>query len=204
MTTYEEIARAVDLHNAVFCAHPGCGGNRSVRQYCGNCYAALKRKGQHPKDEPRIRCSPAQKWVVGAVSHKGDDCLLWPFYQEGGYGYTSFKRKHVRAHVAVCEGYHGPKPTQKHEASHECGNSLCCNPRHLSWKTHKENIQDKLRHGTLPVGSKHHAAKLDEDDVRQIRSLRGSITRNEMTSKFGVNRSTIDNVLDGRTWRSVI
>jgi hypothetical protein len=47
----------------------------------------------------------------------------------------------------VCEWYHGPPPTSKHEAGHICPkgeNARCVNPDHLRWMTRVENEQHKL------------------------------------------------------------
>jgi hypothetical protein len=55
-------------------------------------------------------------------------------------------------------------------------------------------------------GSKHRAAKLNEDDVRDIRRLHrvGGTTIVEIAQRFGVVSGTIDHILRGRTWSHVI
>lgn len=90
---------------------------------------------------------------------------------------------------------------RKQEGTPKCQINL--RNRKASWKTQKENIADKIVHGTVLSGEKHHQAKLTEREVREIRRLRGKVTRKDLALQYGVKRSTIDNVLDGSTWRSV-
>jgi hypothetical protein len=51
-------------------------------------------------------------------------------------------------------------------------------------------------------GVSHYCAKLTEADVREIR-LRSESLR-LMAAKYGVTKSTISGIVQGRTWRHVI
>jgi CRP-like cAMP-binding protein len=54
-------------------------------------------------------------------------------------------------------------------------------------------------------GSANVNAKLGEDAVRQIRSLRAiGFTHDEIASNFGVSSSAVSDVLRGRTWKHVL
>lgn len=69
---------------------------------------------------------------------------VWSRGKRKRYGKIWRDRKHVLAHRAVCELYHGPPPTPAHEAGHVCPegeNSLCVNPAHLEWQTMDENYR---------------------------------------------------------------
>ncbi len=200
---FEQLSSAVSEYVLDDCQSPGCKGRREVTAYCGNCYASLRRSGELIKKTGRLRISTGHLWLIGAASYQGEDCLIWPFCETGGYGVSAFKGQNFRVHIISCVAANGRRPSVDHVAAHNCGTSLCCNPRHLSWKTQKDNIADKVIHGTALIGEKHHQSKLTELEVREIRSLRGKITRKQMTVKYGVKISTIDNVLDGVTWRSV-
>ncbi len=71
-----------------------------------------------------------------------------------GHGYPvvrlligdSYKKKPV--HTLVCEAFHGPRPSRKHQVRHL--NGLRTDPRsaNLSWGTPAENARDRQLHGT--------------------------------------------------------
>lgn len=199
---YHQIKEMVLAFREPMCAIEGCSGQREVRHLCENHYAKLKRAGVSFVGMPFIKPSASHHFLVDLLSSpQNNECVLWPLSQTEGYGHLGYKSKTYRVHVLVCEAVHGPKPMASLHAAHECGNSLCCNPRHLSWKTAFENAQDKLRHGTAMRGVRHHQAKLTEDDVLAIRSLRGKVTRKNIALQFGIGRATVDNVIDKTTWK---
>jgi hypothetical protein len=136
------------------------------------------------------------------VSLETDECVLWPFGQRpGGYGVIYLDGKQRAVHVLACERAHGPKPIGK-EAAHSCGISACLNYRHLRWATHKENLADKLLHGTSNRGERHGLANLTVKDVRSIRKMatRGEFSTGEIADRFNVSRGAISDVLARRTW----
>ena len=117
--------------------------------------------------------------------------------REGG------KRTSPAVSVIVCETFHGLRPTGM-EAAHEDGD--CTNDRaeNLSWKTHKENEADKLRHGTHQFGEQNHAAKLTAAQVREFRSRHASgETVSSIALDFGVSRTTLSLIKHGQTWSAV-
>ncbi len=203
MSVIDQIRLRASVYQSPVCLIPGCNEPRKIRQYCSNHYAALKRRNEHPKNEPQVRTRESHLFIIKACEYKSDECLIWPYSQYDGYPYLGFMGKTRRVHVLVCEHVNGPQPSDIHEVAHECGHSLCCNPAHLAWKTHRENILDKVRHGTMPLGEKHHGARLKQAEVLEIRGLRGKVTRKALAERYGVGISTIDNIIDGITWRHV-
>jgi hypothetical protein len=66
------------------------------------------------------------------------------------------EQRRVSVSRLVCEAFHGPAPSPIHQAAHENGRNQENLASNLSWKTPKENDQDKIRHGSLrgrPPGS---------------------------------------------------
>lgn len=102
----------------------------------------------------------------------------------------------------VCEAVHGPAPSPHHEAAHTCGrgSSGCINPNHLRWATPTENQADKIEHGTSNRGERCAASRLTEDDVIEIRRLKGKMTQKEIAEIFGVNYITVGDIHNSRTW----
>ena len=92
-------------------------------------------------------------WLIARVDYQGDDCLPWPFCRDGrvGRGRMGHEGKRPWAHRLMCELAHGPPPTPKHQAAHECGKGHygCVNPRHLAWKTNSENQLDRRKNGNM-------------------------------------------------------
>lgn len=130
-----------------------------------------------------------------------DRCIIWPFYiTKTGYGQLTVGNKTKKISRIVCEMVWGDAPTTIHQAAHECGNSACCNPKHITWKTPKENCDDRVAHGTAPVGERNGQSKLCEDDVRYIRRLLGSRSIKGLAREFAVVPDTIRSIRDGKTW----
>jgi DNA-binding XRE family transcriptional regulator len=130
------------------------------------------------------------KWLLAHVGYQGDDCLIWPFLEHcDGYGAVRFEGKTHFAHRLMCELAHG-KPEKGLVACHSCGNGGggCVNPRHLAWKTQKENWADRKRHG-VPTNS--NRGRLTYAERMKIRELRETKTQAELAEMFGVARSTI-------------
>lgn len=141
------------------------------------------------------------------LPYRGDDCLHWPFASNGvGYGMVWLNgRFHVVSRV-VCEEIHGTPPTAAHEAAHSCGkgHELCCAPNHLHWATTSENHQEKAEHGTDNRGEKHPLVKLSEDDVRNIRALKGKMLQKEIAALYGIGRVQVSRIHNGQRWQYLI
>lgn len=137
------------------------------------------------------------------VPFRGDECLIWPFRRNNmGYGQLKRDRKSQLVSRLVCVETHGLPPSIQHHAAHVCGNGHlgCVNPRHLIWKSPAENQADKIIHGTSNRGNKHWAAKLSEDDVRNVRQLVMTHSQAYVADMFSVSRPTINAILKGRSW----
>ena len=106
----------------------------------------------------------------------------------------------LRVHRAVLLAWVGPCPPGM-EGRHANGDQLDNRLTNLSWSTHVENIADKDRHGTMARGAGVGTAKLTEADVREMRRLRPGSTVAELGRRFGVGKSTAQDVVRGRTWR---
>lgn len=133
--------------------------------------------------------------------YDGDECLPWPFQRTVlGYGLLKLNGSKTTVSRYICGETYGPPPTPKHEAAHSCGNSFCCNPNHLSWKTHKENEADKLVHNTRCKWERHGRAKLKIDSVREIRSLSGKMSQAKIGEQFGVSQSLISLIHLEKKW----
>lgn len=123
----------------------------------------------------------------------------------GGYRKVTLRGANGRAvtrniHVLVAEAFHGPRP-QGHVVAH--GNGVPSDNRsaNLRYATQAENTADRWLHGTEPAGEKNPSARLNENDVRLIRS--SSLSDAELGHMFGVAAGHIKNVRRGTVWKLV-
>jgi len=77
---------------------------------------------------------------------------------------------------------------------HKCDNKSCVNPSHLFLGTHRDNISDCLKKRRFTP------CKLTLENVRIIRSSPHKSTL-DLSKQFGVSKSAIKDVKNGRTWR---
>lgn len=124
------------------------------------------------------------------------------------YGYLQVqmwvdgKAKRFTVHVIVCEAFHGPRPTPKHQVRHLDGNKLNCRADNLKWGTAKENAADRKTHGTNNNGERHGNACLTWQVVHAIRQryAAGSADQKDLAEEFGVSRATVSRVIAGKIW----
>lgn len=73
----------------------------------------------------------------------------------------------------------------------------------LQWGTHKQNYDDRRRHGTDNASIRTSKMKLDDDKVRYIREMYPEISVRELSAKFQVVTSVIYGVIHRKSWRRV-
>lgn len=186
------------------CSVEGCGHGQKGHGYCKSHYARFKRHG-HP-------LGGNAPWGAGLAfmenlcrsTPPADECILWPFARSGrGYGSLSLNGVICNVHREVCLRVHGDPPSSDHEAAHSCGIRACVNPRHLRWATASENQMDRVIHGTSNRGERSASAKLTEDDVREIRALKGVLGNKRAAKKFGVTPGHISMIRNRTKWGHV-
>ena len=89
-------------------------------------------------------------WVVRRVYVPGR--LRKVSTDKYGYGVVTVsyegKISTVRINRLVCAAFHGPAPSRRHQAAHADGTRRNNRAKNLSWKSPKQNEQDKRKHGT--------------------------------------------------------
>jgi len=107
----------------------------------------------------------------------------------------------VSVHKVVCEAFHGPAPTDKHQVAHGDGNPENNHADNLRWATPKENQSDRKLHGTECCGEKNGRSKLKAKDVYMIRALYAIGKSNKSIAKqFDVTYMTIWNITNRNSW----
>jgi len=124
----------------------------------------------------------------------GTPCQLWiRGVDYGGYPQTSINSVPIGAHILACTIGNNYVRVENLEAAHECGNKLCVNSEHLTFKTHKENAADKFKHGTIPL-------KLSSEQVSDIRKrCANGETQASLAEFYGVASSRISDIVNMKT-----
>lgn len=110
-------------------------------------------------------------------------------------------------HVLVCEAFHGPRPTSRHEVGHLDADRANAHAHNLRWMTPSENLRQAYADGRRVAGSvgrrgaRHYAARLTEDNVREIRSRYRRGNGPLLGTEFGVSSSAIRAAASGRSWK---
>jgi len=154
--------------------------------FCDKC-----RENQHFK---------AVRFLDKAKEFDGDDCLEWPHSKDrAGYGAIGIEfegKRYTRAPRLLCVMVNGAPESDKIDTAHSCGNPGCVNPKHLRWATPKENMADKVIHGT-------NGQKLTNDDVRRIRAMRGRKSGKQIAKEMGVTEANISRIFSGKIWSNL-
>lgn len=109
-----------------------------------------------------------------------------------------------RVHRLVLETFVG-RSGDGHEACHNNGNGEDNRLLNLRWDTPSNNTLDKIKHGTMPMGSRHWKSKLTEVQVKQIRQayIKGSANANLtiLARRYGVHLSMIHLIVKNKSWK---
>lgn len=92
---------------------------------------------------------------------------------------------------------------------HRCDVRSCVNPGHLYLGDQKQNMEDADARGRRRYlrgrenpnrGSRNHASKLKEAQVREIKSLIGKISYQKLAERYAVATSSIQGIANGKRW----
>ena len=188
------------------CDAPGCEKEVGRRKYCKLHYGRQYR-GQPLADPPSVaarRLTAREKIERGSTPDPASGCWEWRGPHEYyGYGMVTHKGRPWRAHRLAYEAFVGPIPTGLY-VCHKCDNRECVNPDHLFVGTHMENREDMVRKGRHALGSRHHWAKLTEDEVLEIRRRVGEgEPQKVMCEEFGVRDSVVSRIVNRLIWRHI-
>ena len=133
-----------------------------------------------------------------------DECWPWKgkINSKDQRPYITIEGVRRAAYVIVYELYSGEQAMGRY-ILHSCDNSVCCNPHHLSWGSHQDNMDDMVSMGRQyrPIGVKNWATKLSDAEVIEIRSLPGLYR--DIGAIYGIAPSTVGSIKRRENWNHI-
>lgn len=140
---------------------------------------------------------------------RSDAAGCWPWLgpmNVSGYGCLAHHGKTTSSHRVAWILTNGAIPDGVC-VLHRCDNRPCCNPSHLFLGTNADNVADKIAKGRAvytgsPFGSRAGMAKLNEEQVTEIRQLLTTgLSQEKIGLRYGVTQGAIWLIAKGKTWR---
>lgn len=127
--------------------------------------------------------------------------LLRPMKSESGHLYVFINRKKRFVHRLVLEAFCGRCPNGM-ECRHLDGDPSNNNISNLRWGTKKENVEDRRRHGRMPVPHLSQFTKLKPKDIPVIRLLHENGNSSRSIGKiFHTSHVTIQKIVRDERWK---
>jgi len=108
------------------------------------------------------------------------------------------KRLHKRLHVLIANAFLGNQP-EGTVVCHIDGDLKNNRADNLKYATQKENIADKIKHGTVINGERSPTAKLKKSQV--IKIYKSKKPSGKIAKEYGVSKGAIDGIRSGRNWK---
>ena len=176
------------MHNEIWLPIPGCDGRHSVSNL------------------GRVR---SEAIVIarrtGAQAGTSKTILKPSISKSHGYAVVNIvrhgRRQPYLIHRLVAETFLGPCPTGM-ECAHNDGDRKNTALSNLRWATPTQNnFEDKLAHGSLLRGEKISNSKLNESDIKSIRSDFRS--QKLIAAEFGISQSLVSRIKTRTVWRHI-
>lgn len=183
------------------CSVPGCGKPFNAKGYCRNHYRRFRVHGD-PLAGKAAQGEPLA-WLQRHSDHQGKECLFWPYaHFPNGYAAIVANGTTKNASNIMCSIVNGDPSSENAFALHECNNGHlgCVHPAHVRWGSQRDNMTDSVNAGTRCRGETQHAAKLTENDVREIRALRGLVTQKELGERFCIDPESVGRIQRRKAW----
>ena len=119
--------------------------------------------------------------------------------------YKNDCKKKIGVHILVAEAFHGGRPIGL-LPNHKDTNKLNNAADNLEWVSRIENARHAVSNGIVggkpQPGELNGRAKLTMDQVYKIRDLKGIVGQRSIAIQFGVSRTAVQLIHQGKNWRT--
>lgn len=141
---------------------------------------------------------------LGYIWSSKTDKILKLILQEG-YGHVFLydgegNSVKMRVHHAVLLAFIG-EPLSDQECRHLNGDRSDNRLENLAWGTRLENVQDRRRHGRMPIPHESKFTRLIPQDIPVIRRLQGAYSSRTVASMFKTSHTTIQKIWRRERWK---
>jgi len=137
--------------------------------------------------------------------HREGDCMICTSHALNSSGYPSIQRgggSRIKIARQILFRRHGRLPSLI-VSRHTCDRRDCINPNHILSGSVKENNNDCLVRGRVARGEKHGTSKLNENNIQEIRLLKGKLTQLQIARRFGVSGGLISKIHRRILWSHI-
>jgi hypothetical protein len=110
------------------------------------------------------------------------------------------KKRFEKIGTLVIEAFVGPRPEGLY-VCHKNGVPWDNRLSNLYYGTPQQNSDDKRLHGTHLEGERLPHSKLTEQQIREIRSLKGCMYQRDIAKKFGIAQGHVCRILNNVAWK---
>lgn len=157
----------------------------------------------------RFDSYPMQGLARGAAPSKEPLLCGLPIYDVHDLSFlrrrsSNDKKTRRLIHQLVAEAFLGKRPTDHHHPNHLDADKTNNRASNLEWATNAENNAHARSLGLIPAmrGENNGRSKLTADQVAEIRALKGRLGQRVIADRFGVARSMVQRIHQGKAWSS--
>ncbi len=140
--------------------------------------------------------------LIQATGHETDCWIYQGSLDADGYGRVRIQSVYIRVHRLMWLARFGLIPDDL-VVCHNCDQPSCCRPEHLRLDTSPENIRERTRKGRTARGVTNAHHKLNDELVRELRSLHPSLNYRQLGRRFGVAHGTARLIVKRVWWKHV-
>lgn len=196
------------------CSVDGCQKPSEKRDMCFACYVHWWKYGYTDRKqiiELKLTKESAKRKLIfrRRIDTKTGCWIYMGKLTDKGYAHVGIAGKVISAHRLAAYAWKSFDLNSDLHVLHDCpdrDNPSCFNPDHLWIGKNSDNMRDAREKGSFTGdhsrGSLNTNAKLTEDNVKKIKEMLKNSARG-IHKFFGVSRSVISSIKNGRTWKHV-